>query len=104
MAETNHTDRASAWNISIQHLNELNQKLGQCPPEQRDELERQIAEQEEDVLDTSAPSFGAVLTKLELLFEGQLFGLDPESEHRRLILEDLSNLVDETRELIGNRA
>jgi hypothetical protein len=45
-----------------------------------------------------------VLKKLELLFEGQLIGLDPESEYRRLVLEDLSDLIDGTRELIGDRA
>jgi hypothetical protein len=98
------TTRRTLWETAFNTLTELNQKLDQCQPEQRDELERQIAEQEEDVLDTSAPSFGALLTKLELLFEGQLFGLDPESEHRRLILEDLSNLIDETRDLLGARA
>jgi hypothetical protein len=104
VAETTHTDRASAWNISIQHLNELNQKLDQCQPHERDALERAIADQEEDVLDTPAPSFSGLLIKLELLFEGQLDGLHPEAEHRRLVIEDLSDLIAETRELIGERA
>jgi hypothetical protein len=104
MATNATTARHEEWKRAIDKLAQLNQKLDQCQPEQRDELERQIAEQEDDVLDTPAPSFGALLTKLELLFEGQLMGLDPESEHRRLVLEDLSDLIDETRELIGERA
>lgn len=104
MAETTHNARARAWKISIQKLNKLNLKLNQCQPQERDALERAIADQEEDVLDTPAPSFSALLTKLELLFEGQLEGLDAEAEHRRLVIEDLSDLIEETRELIGERA
>jgi len=104
VAETTHNARAHAWKISIQNLNDLNQKLDQCRPEDRDALERAIADLEDDVLDTPAPTYSAVLTKLELLFEGQLLGLDPESEHRLLVLEDLSDLIVETRELIGERA
>ncbi|WP_155263556.1 hypothetical protein [Sphingomonas segetis] len=104
MADTTHTARARAWKISIQKLNKLNLKLDQCQPQDREALERAIADQEEDVLDTPAPSFSALLAKLELLFEGQLEGLDAEAEHRRLVIEDLSDLIEETRELIGERA
>jgi hypothetical protein len=104
VADTTHTDRASAWKISIQKLDKLNQQLDQCQPQDRDALERAIADQEDDVLDTPAASFSAVLSKLELLWTGKLMGLDAEAEQRRLVLEDLSDLIDETRELIGERA
>jgi hypothetical protein len=98
------TTRSVLWETSIRKLTELNQKLGQCQPCERDALERAIADQEDDVLDTPAPSFSALLTKLELLFDGQLEGLHSEAEHRRLVIEDLSDLIEETRDLIGARA
>jgi hypothetical protein len=98
------TARHQEWKCALNKLIDLNQKLDQCQPKDREALERAIAEQEDDVLDTPAPSFSALLIKLELLFEGQLEGLDSEAEHRRLVIEDLSDLIDETRELIGERA
>jgi hypothetical protein len=104
VAETTHTARARAWNISFNKLIDLNQKLDRCRPQDREALERAIAEQEDDVLDTPSPSLSALSFKLELLFEGQLEGVDSEAEHRRLVIEDLHDLIPETRELIGERA
>ena len=98
------TARHQEWKCALTKLNDLNLSLAQCQPHERETLERAIADQEDDVLDTPAPSFSALLTKLELLFEGQLDGLDSEAEHRRLVIEDLSDLTAETRELIGERA
>jgi hypothetical protein len=104
VAETTHNRRARAWNTSIQKLQELNRKLEVCEPNARNALERAIADQEDDVLDTPAPTYSALLFKLELLFEGQLEGLNTEAEQRRLVIEDLSDLIAETRSLIGDRA
>lgn len=104
MAEEPTTTRRALWETAFNKLTELNQQLDDCPAEQRDALERAIADQEDDVLDTPAPSFSALLAKLELLFEGQLEGKDAEAEHRRLVIEDLSDLIEETRELVGERA
>lgn len=104
MPNTTHKARARAWNNSFKKLIALNQKLEQAAPEERDALERAIAEQQDDLLDTPAPSFSALLVKLEALFEGQLDGLDSEAEYRRLVIEDLSDLIGETRELLGERA
>ena len=104
MAETTFTNRVSEWNASIQKLNELNLSLDQCQPHERHALERAIADQQEDVLDTPAPHLAGVLAKLELLFEGQLLGLDPETEYRRLIIEDLHDLINNVRELTGEHA
>jgi hypothetical protein len=101
MASNATTARHEEWKRSFTKLTELNEKLDQCQPHERDALERAIADQEEDILDTPAPSFSALRIKLELLFEGQLEGLDSEAEHRRLLLEDLGDLIAETRELIG---
>ena len=104
MADQPTNTRRALWETAFNELTALNQKLDQCQPHERDALERAIADQEDDVLDTPAPSFSALLTKLEMLFEGQLEGLDAEAEHRRLVIEDLSDLIEETRELIGERA
>jgi hypothetical protein len=96
--------RRALWETAFNNLTALNQQLDKCQSQDRDALERAIADQEDDLLDTPAPSFSALLAKLELLFEGQLEGLDAEAEHRRLVVEDLSDLIEETRELIGERA
>lgn len=93
----------AAWNTEYTRYLNLSQKLDQCGPEDRDALERALADQEDDLLNTSAPSLEAVRTKAELIF-GELLGLDPETEYRRLLLEDLSDLIAEARELIGGRA
>ena len=93
--------RCALWETAFKTLTALNQKLDQCQPEDREALERAIADQENELLDTPAPSFSALLVKMELLFEGQLEGLDQEAEHRRLVIEDLSDLIAESRQLIG---
>jgi hypothetical protein len=88
------------WKRLFTELTELNQQLAECEPHQRDALERAIADKEEDLLDTPAPSLQALRAKLELHF-GILIGLDQETEQRRLILEDLEGLIAEATELLG---
>lgn len=105
MAVDASTARRASWERAIKNLATLNQQLDEAQPaEQRDVLERAIAAQEEDLLDTPSPSFTAVITKLELLWSEQLIGLDPETEAKRLILEDLSDLIAESRQLLGEAA
>jgi hypothetical protein len=104
MAIDANSARQAAWNTTYNRYLALSQQLDSCSADRRDQLERAVADQQEDVLDTPAPSFSALLTKLELLFEGQLEGLDAEAEHRRLVIEDLNDLVEETREIIGEGA
>ena len=88
------------WKRLSTELTELNQQLAQCEPHQRDALERAVADKEEDLLDTPAPSLGALRAKLEMHF-GDLIGLDQETEQRRLILEDLEGLIVAAAELLG---
>jgi hypothetical protein len=104
MAIDANSARHAAWNTTYNHFLTLSQQLDDCPAEQRDALERAIADQEEEILETPSPSFEALRIKIELLFEGQLDGLHAEAEHRRLVLEDLSDLIAETHDLIGGRA
>jgi hypothetical protein len=103
MAVDAHSARLAAFTTEYTRYIALKQQLEQSQPEDRDSLERAIAEQEEDLLDTPAGALTQVQTKLEILL-GDLFGLDPETEYRRLVLEDLAYIIDETRGLIGERA
>jgi hypothetical protein len=101
MAENAHTARATAWNTTYNQLLNLTAKLEKCQLHERDALERAIAAQEEHLLDTPAASLDAVRVKLEILFDGQMTGLDAESEARRLVVEDVHNIATDFDELIG---
>ena len=101
MATEADNNRRSAWEQAFTTYQNLNQKLIEAPAKDRDALERAIADQEEDLLDTPAPSFSAVIRKLYWLWEASLIGLDPETEARRLILEDLETLVAESTALLA---
>ena len=102
MTDPVHTARASTWNSQYAEYLTLAQKLEQAQHCERDALERAVAAQQDKLLDMSAPTFLAVMHKLEMLWEGpQLEGLDQESEEKRLIIEDLSDLCAEAAALIG---
>jgi hypothetical protein len=101
MAEFANSARASVWNTTYEEYLRLNEKLAKCAPNERDVLERAIAAQQEDLLDTAAPTLTALHAKLEILFEGQMNGLDAESEAKRLVLEDLNDRITEATDLIG---
>ena len=101
MAIEPHNARARAWETAFKKYLNLNEKLAQAKPQEVDALERAIADQQEDLLITSAPSLVALLKKIEILFEGQTHGLDEESEAKLLILEDLETLVRQQTELLG---
>jgi hypothetical protein len=101
MAANANSARTSVWNTAHEEYIRLTRQLAECPPHDRDGLERRIAAQQEDLLDTPAPTLTALHAKLEILFEGQMNGLDAESEAKRLMLEDLNDLLTEATELIG---
>jgi hypothetical protein len=100
VAKTTHTAHIE-WEKTYSTYLSLTQKLEHARPQDRDALERKIAEIEDDLLDTPAPHATALLRKLELLFEGDLHGLDRASEERRLVIEDLISLIDAHHQLLG---
>jgi len=100
MAEAALSARVSAWNTQHANYLSLTQKLEQAPPQDRDALEREIAATEEDILATPAPHLIGVRQKLEMLL-GEQFGLDPEAEARRLVIEDLDSVIQAQRDLLG---
>ncbi|MBC9033015.1 hypothetical protein IAG41_11470 [Sphingomonas sp. JC676] len=101
MAVEPHSAPDGAWNTQYENYLSLTQKLDQAKAHECDALERAIAAAQDDLLDTPSPSFTAIARKLEILFEGEVDGLDPDSEAKRLILEDLTNLIQEQSLLLG---
>jgi hypothetical protein len=101
MAANANSARRSVWNTAHEEYIRLTKQLAQCQPNERNVLERAIAAQEEDLLDTPAASLDGVRVKLEILFDGQMTGLDAESEARRLVVEDVHKLATELDDLIG---
>jgi hypothetical protein len=90
-----------AWKTQFGKYLGITHQLEQAEPHQRARLERARADAQDDLLDTPAPTITAVLHKLEILFEGQLHGLDQSSDERRLVLEDLEGLIQAQSALIG---
>ena len=101
MANDATNERRAEWERGLDAYDKLNQKLIEAPAKDREALEREIADQEDDLLDTPAPSFTAVIQKLYWLWECNLIGIDSETEARRLILEDLETLVAESTALLA---
>ncbi len=101
MAIKGHNPRARAWATAYSKLSDLNHRLDEAHPRERDQLERAVAAQQEKLLEMNAPHFVGVLHKLEVLWEGQLDGLDQESEFKRLIIEDVSDLCAECAAVVG---
>lgn len=93
--------RAQRWKTTFEKYLSLNQRLIEAPAHERDALEREVAAQEEQLLELPAPHFTAVIRKLELLWECQLDGTDDETAARLLVLEDLGDLILEQSQLLG---
>jgi hypothetical protein len=101
MADNATNTQASAWNTTFANYTQLTQRLDHAQRQERDQVEREICALQDELLDSPAPTLTAVLQKLEILFEGQIHGLDQGSEERRLVLEDLEGLIQAQRELLG---
>src|SRR5262245_6138374 len=101
MADTPLSAPDGAWNTLHAHYVNLIQQLEQAQPHDRDALERSIAAAQDELLDTPAPTFTAVCQKLEMIWEGEMLGLDQASEERRLVLEDLESLIQAQHKLLG---
>ena len=96
--------RRENWKRLLEEYQNLNQRLIEASAKDRDAQERAVAAHEEEMLDTPAADFGQVRFKLELLWDQQLDGLDAESEAKRLVIEDLSDLIGEAHQILGEAA
>jgi hypothetical protein len=80
-------------NIRLQATNDLGEI---------DALGRALAKQADELMELRAPNLTGILQKLYVMWgETDLHGLDRDSEERRLILEDLERLIDDTTKLLG---
>lgn len=104
MANQPHSARARAWATPSAQLNTLNQHLPHATGKELDALERQIAAIEEHLLGLPAPSFDAVRLKLSLMFWPATTEEGEDADHKRLILDDLSQLIRESQQLLRTPA
>lgn len=86
-----------AWNTQYTHYLSLTQQLDQATPHERDALERARVDAQDGLMALPAPTLTAVLHKLEIRWEDQLSGDD----ERRLILDDLADLIQAQSALLG---
>ncbi|WP_066659678.1 MULTISPECIES: hypothetical protein [unclassified Sphingomonas] len=86
-----------AWNTQYAHYLSLTQQLEQAPALEHDALERARVDVQEELMTLPAPTLIAVLHKLEIRWENQL----SSGDERRLILEDLSDLIQAQSALLG---
>ena len=104
MANQPHTSRARAWATPSAQLTALNQRLPGAAGQELDALERQIAATEDHLLALPAPSFDAVRLKLSLMFWPATTEEGEDADHKRLILDDLSQLIGESQQLLRTAA
>ena len=94
--------RRAQWEQAYNRYIELNLRLQAT--ENFDEVEalgRALAKQADELMELRAPHLTGVLQKLYLIWgETDLHGLDRDSEEKRLLLEDLEELIDKTSELV----
>lgn len=86
-----------AWNTQYAHYLSLTQQLDQAPAFERDALERARADVQDELMALPAPTLTAVLHKLEIRWEDQL----TRDDERRLILDDLADLIQAQSALLG---
>ena len=86
-----------AWNTQYAHYLNLTQQLEQAPSHERDALERARVDAQEELMTLPAPTLTAVLHKLEIRWEDRL----PSGDERRLILDDLADLIQAQSALLG---
>lgn len=102
MATNATTARVRKWERAIKKYLDL--ELSFQTTHDFDQVERlgqAVAKQADELMSMRAPHLTGVLQKLYILWgEADLHGLDPASEEKRLILEDLERLIDDTAQLI----
>ena len=101
---TNATNaRRRTWERAFNKYVELNLRREQAQePQAIEKLGHALAKQQDELMELNAPTLTAVLQKLYILWgETDLHGLDRESEEKRVILEDLEELIVQSAHLLG---
>lgn len=91
------TTPSLTWESMMSDLTELNQQLAVAQEPESDVIMSAVVALQDELLDTPAPTLMAVVQKLEIMWEAEMHGLDQGSEEKRLVIEDLSQLIAETR-------
>jgi hypothetical protein len=93
MAGTPNTTPQGVWNYLVAErdeiINTLNHNQALNP-----QLDERLAAVEEQLLQLPAPDLTGVTTKLELLWQTELHGLDQGSQQKLAILADLRRLTN----------
>jgi hypothetical protein len=105
MAAAATTKRRALWEREYQKYAELNLNLAvaDAPPQQVEKIGNAIAKQIDVLLEMPAASIAQVIAKLQIIWEADLEKPDRDGAEKLQIIEDLRDLADEARELIGER-
>jgi muramidase (phage lysozyme) len=93
------------WEREYQKYAELNLNLAvaEAPPQQLEKIGNAIAKQIDILLELPAGSIAQVIAKLQIIWEADLEKPDRDGAEKLQIIDDLHDLADEARELIGER-
>jgi len=94
-------NRRVSWKRAYRKYTDLNQRIEQAQFHELDALGRALATQTDRLLELPAPSFAAVLQKLGILWEADIEKPNQDAEEKRLILEDMQDLITESAQLLG---
>ena len=103
MAKNATNARRRTWERAFNKYVDLNLRLEQAQePQAIQKLGDALAKQQDRLMELNAPTLTAVLQKLYVLWgETDLHGLDRDSEEKRVILEDLEDLIVQAAQLLG---
>jgi hypothetical protein len=89
------------WERAFQNYIDLNLRLEQAnDPRDCEAIGDAIAIQQDKLMVLRAPHLPAVLQKLYILFgETELHGRDRESKEKRVLIQDLEELIDDAAQL-----
>ena len=106
MASNATNARRRQWERAFNKYIDLNLSLEQAQePQAIEKLGQALAAQQDELMELRAPSLTAVLQKLYILWgETDLHGLDRNSEEKRVILEDLEELIERIGRTLGATA
>jgi hypothetical protein len=98
---SNATDARQKWERTFQNYIDLNLRLEQAQdPRDCEAIGTAIAVQQDKLMVLRAPNLPAILQKPYILFgETELHGGDRESKEKRLLIQDLEELMDGASEL-----
>jgi len=98
------TTPASAWNTAFSKYQNLLRRLEQAQPHDAEPINVALATLQDYLMTLPAPSFGALIHKLDILFETDLTKPDRDGDEKRLVMADLRHLATDTHELVGPQA